>query len=150
MTLQFREPSQFDISYVAERMAYADLVECRAHGLTPYRALQEAVDTSVLAWTGAVNGLPQALFGVSSISLVTGWGRPWFLGTSRARKEARAFLKIAPLYLERISAIFPRLDNYVHRDNAAAIGWLRKMGFVIETEVLNFGGEPMLHFHKGF
>lgn len=148
MTPSFRAPSQFDAWWIAERMAEIDARECAAFGLEPLAALDQAMAQSILCWTGEIGGMPEAMFGVVPANLSTGWGRPWFLGTERARSNARAFLRIAPIYLNRIAAIFPRLDNYVHRDNAAAIRWLERMGFVVETKSTDFGGEPMLHFYS--
>jgi hypothetical protein len=147
--ITFRTPSRFDLWWIAEHMAPIDRLECAAFGLSPIRALNQAYETSILLWVGNVEGMPEAVFGVVPVNLSTGWGRPWFLGTERARSNARAFLEIAPQYLERISAIFPRLDNYVHQDNGAAIRWLRRMGFVVETTPEHFGGQPMLHFYSG-
>lgn len=149
MSLDFRGwPSRFDMWWVAEHMSEIDERECRAFCLDPFEALLRATDQSILCWTGAIDGMPQAVFGVAPVSIGTGWGRPWFLGTDKARKEKKAFLKIAPLYLNRIGAIFPRMDNYIHQENDVAIGWLKKMGFVVDDHAVVFNGEPMLHFYS--
>lgn len=145
----FREPTRFDVGFIGARMAKIDRLECAVYGRSPTEALALAMDASVLCWTGCMNGLPQAMFGVTPVSLLTGWGRPWFLGTDKARKAQREFLTMAPDFLARIEVIFPKLDNYVHQSNGAAIRWLRRLGFVVETELQDHGGEPMLRFYKG-
>lgn len=150
MKVLFREPEPRDPDRVSVLMRPIDIVECRVAGLTPWQALKQSVKTSALCWTGEVDGWPEAMFGVVPISVATGLGAPWFLGSNKARRSARLFLVEAPKYLARIEALFPRLEGHVSMNNDAARRWLVRMGFVVEKSYQIIDGEPMLRFTKGF
>jgi hypothetical protein len=149
--LLIREPQAQDVERIAVCMAEIDVAECRAASHTPWQGLSEAKAMSALVWTGEVDGWPEAMFGVVSGSAVTGLGHPWLLGTTRARRQVRAFMQDAPGYLQRIEALFPRLTGRVAARNTAAIRWLCRLGFVVETHwTIRQQGELMHEFRKGF
>lgn len=151
MTLLIREVRPGDVERVSVLMREVDRAECRAAGQTPWQSLNKAVALSALSWTGELKGWPHAIFGVVSGSAVTGLGHPWFLGSNDARRQQRAFLRVAPGYLGQIELMFPRLTGQVSQRNVAAIRWLRRMGFVVEDRWSFLrGGEPMFDFRKGF
>lgn len=150
MTVAFRKPQPLDVERVATLMREIDRRECKAVGLSPWGALDGAVDASVLCWTGEVDGFPHAMFGVVPSSAATGIGSPWFLGSEEARKNARLFLAEAPKYLAQIEAIFPRLEGRVHVENQAGHRWLLRMGFRVDFRYHTMNGEPLFRFTKGF
>lgn len=150
MIVTIREPQELDVERVATIMREIDRAECRAAGHSPWAALTEARDMSVLCWTGEVDGWPHAMFGVAPVSVMGGVGAPWFLGSDTARKAQRQFLRGAPKYLARIEAVFPKLEGYVSTRNHSAKRWLARMGFQVENEYQVLNGEPMSHFSKGF
>jgi hypothetical protein len=145
-----RDPQDLDVERVSVLMREIDKAECRAAGYSPWAALTEACETSVLCWTGEVDGWPHAMFGVAPVSVMGGVGAPWFLGSEQARRAARLFLREAPKYIARIEAVFPKLEGYVSTRNHSAKRWLARMGFQVENEYHVFNGEPMSHFTKGF
>lgn len=148
--IAIREPQPRDIERIAVTMRPIDVAECRAAGHTPWQALGEAQRSSVLVWTGEVNGWPEAMFGVAPGNIVNGLGYPWFLGSERARKNARGFMHLAPLYLARIEVLFPRLEGTVSVRNTSALRWLVRMGFHVERHyTVLMRGEPMHRFTKG-
>lgn len=149
--ITFREPRAADAHDVAVVMAEIDVAECRAMGFAPWPALYQGMMQSAICWTGEIDGEPNAMFGLVVGSAVTDLGHPWFLGSEKARRNARAFLEIAPDYLRRMEVFCSRLDGHVAQRNRPAIRWLRRMGFVVEEqEPILMRGEPMLRFHKGF
>lgn len=150
MQVLIREPQELDAERVATIMREIDRAECRASGHSPWGALTEAQDMSVLCWTGEVDGWPHAMFGVAPVSVLGGVGAPWFLGSDTARKAQRQFLREAPKYLARIEAVFPKLEGYVSTRNHSAKRWLARMGFQVENEYQVLNSEPMAHFTKGF
>lgn len=151
MTLLIRPPQAGDIERLAVSMAQIDVAECRAAGHGPWQALSRARDESHMVWTGEINGWPHAMFGVVPLSLATGRGAPWFLGSETARTQGRALLKFAPIYLQTMETLYPRLEGHVAERNRRAIRWLRYLGFVVEDHyAVVMRGEPMLHFKKGF
>lgn len=146
--IEFRPARWGDVNAIARRMRTIDAEECRIAGYTPKGALVAGYRQSDMLWTGTVDQRPEAMFGVVCTSLLTGEGRPWMLGTETARANARAFLTLAPAFLAQIEELCPRLENYVHRDNAASIRWLRRLGFVVEPELLHIGTAPVLRFWR--
>lgn len=147
--IEFRAPRPSDVLYIAKRMADMDRLECAAFGRTPRQALDLAVRGSVMAWTASVDGKPLAAFGVTPVSVMSGVGVPWLLCVPEARRHQRAFLERGRPFVQQMQATFPALQNMVHRDNARAIRWLRRLGFTVEAEPVYAGGHPMLPFWRG-
>lgn len=151
MTLAIRPPQPHDVERIAATMAWIDVLECRAAGHSPWQALSRAKEESHMCWVGEIDGWPHAMFGVVPLSLATGRGAPWFLGTEQARTQGKALLKFASVYLDAIEFFYPRLEGHVAERNRRAIRWLRYMGFVVEDHnAVLMRGEPMLRFSKGF
>jgi hypothetical protein len=148
VTLTIRPAVYGDIHRIAARMSAIDRLEVEAGGSTPKDALRRGLKCSVMCWTGLVDDRPEAMFGLVMASALTGEGVPWLLGTDAARRQARAFLAIAPAYVRAMEQITPILSNHVHRDNAASIRWLTRLGFTIEAETVDIGGQPMRRFFK--
>lgn len=125
------------IAPIAENMREADRREVWAsHRHTPHQALARSLDNSQLAWTCLVDGVPAFMWGVARVgSILSDTGAPWLLGTPDIRKVQRDFLRECPGYVVRMQEMFPRLENYVHADNAASIRWLRWCGFTAERDV---------------
>lgn len=114
--------------------------------MQPLDALRRSYETSEVAWTGTVNGKPACMFGVSIVSILTGTGAPWLLGTPEVEKNSIAFLRACRPTVEAMLAVSKDLENYVDARNKVTIAWLRWMGFKIQ-EAKPFGalGRP---FHK--
>lgn len=148
--ISFRRPQRGDVARIARDMAAIDIAECAAFGYGPKAALRSALAASAYAFTGCVDDRAEALFGLSPVSMLEGHGHPWFLGTERARAGSREFLTIAPALLADLAKLYPRMDGWVAARNARAIRWLRRLGFVLDGEMVQSRGETMLRFHKGF
>lgn len=148
--ITYRRPQSGDVERIAAMMHPLDILECRVADHTPWQGLHEARVNSIMCWTAEVDGWPEAMFGVVPANLSTGRGYPWLLGTSLARQHAKAFLTHAPVYLETIEHYFPRLEGMVSTKNTAAIRWLHRLKFVVDTDIQVVREEPMRHFHKGF
>lgn len=146
----FRPVQMGDVEKVAVMMREIDALECRVFGHTPYEGLKLGVTQSAVSWTVEIDGWPEVILGVVPVSLVGGRGRPWLLGTPSAYKARRAFLSMAPEYVAKMEALFPRLDNLIAQRNRTSIRWLQWLGFVVEGKAVHYRGEPMLRFHKGF
>lgn len=135
-----------DIPALARGMRPWDVRECTVFGFTPERALRYSLSGSLMAWTARLDGEPIAMFGAASVSLIEGTGRPWMLGTEAIYQQGRALIRLAPGYVAMMRERFPRMDNLIHRDNDRALRLLRRLGFQIEPEARDVGGEPMVRF----
>lgn len=98
------------------------------------------------AWTAIVDGVPEAMFGVSPIDVLQGRGSPWFLGSDRVFSHARDLLLYGPLFIERWQETFPLMENTVSCENEKAIRLLRRWGAEVGTEHRMIGGVAFVPF----
>lgn len=146
-------PSQpEDIDAIAPRMRDADKVEVMASaGRTPREALLESLDGSEVALTVVIDGIPEIMLGVATISAVTGTGCPWLLGTDAVKKHYREFLRQSPVFLKRLSHGYTRLVNIVDDRNTLSKRWLQWLGFTLaEPRPLGRNKEMFRVFEKRF
>lgn len=126
----------------------ADRREIWASGRhTPYEALTDGLRRSSLCWSGLVDGAPVCLFGVAPLTLLSGTGVPWMLGTDAIETHARAFLRRNRAMVAMMKAPYRRLENAVDARNTLSIRWLGWLGFTIdEPRPLGVDGEMFRRF----
>lgn len=130
---------------IASRLREIDRLECLGH--SPKQALRIGVMASAIAWTAKIDGRPEAMFGVTTISLMEGRGRVWLLMTEDAAKQHRALVRLGRLYTEALHRHYTILENVVHARNDKAIRWLARLGFAIgPVDVIQ--GQPMRPFTR--
>jgi hypothetical protein len=128
------------ILWLAEHMAKADVMEVDAAvGMGPYRALEDSLNRSALAWTGMVDGRPVCMFGVSPIDILCGIGSPWLLGTEEIPRHATTFMRLNRQYIPKMLRLFPRLVNVVDARHERAIRWLKWLGFQFDPAPIAVG-----------
>lgn len=147
-------PATFDhIAPIAAAMRGADRRELAAsHGHSPEQALKASLAWSPLVWTCFVHDEPAFMWGVGATNSVLGrTGAPWLLATEAIRGVERQFSSQSRSYVQRMQDLFPRLENYVHKDNIRSRRWLAWCGFHIEPEPQAYGvnGELFYRFWKG-
>jgi hypothetical protein len=119
------------IGPIASRMRPIDRYECGVFGHSPKTALRQGLLGAHMAWTALIDGKPEAMFGVSTLSILDGLGRPWLLMTEEGAKQRRALVRFGRIYTEAIQRQYTQLHNWVHADNAATIRWLSRLGFAV-------------------
>lgn len=118
--------------HVAENLRDADREEVDASsGMSP----QSAVAVSLMMSTQSYaildrDEVPVALFGATPHPL-PGVGVAWFLGTDGLLREAHSIARQSKDYMDRLSAEYPLLWNYVDERNAVSIRWLKWGGFTL-------------------
>lgn len=120
---------------------------------TPGQCLRYGLAHSRAVFTGRVDGEPVCMFGATPRDLLLGIGVPWMVGTDRLRSwpAQKALLSLSRPCVEAMRAEFPHLVNVVHGDNAAAIRWLRWLGFSIHpAQPYGPDREPFHLFTLGF
>lgn len=148
--LAFRPPRYGDIAAIWPRLREIEALELSATGRSPKDGLRISLRVSVMAWTVTVDGRAEGAFGVAPVSLLSGIGRPWFLGTEDLKFQRRAWLAQGRRHLAAMETAFPLLENIVHRDNILSIRWLERLGFAVDDELVHVGGHPFRRFTKGF
>lgn len=135
-----------DIALLAENMRTSDVAEVRACGHEPLEAVQRSVAHSLLCWSAFADGELACILGCAPISIVSGIGSPWMLGTPVLDAQSRVLVRLTPRYIAEMLKAFPHLVNHVHAHNHTSKRWLRRIGFTL-GEAAPFGalGEP---FHR--
>jgi len=137
-----------DAEHLGTQLRPADAHEVRAYGHTDLvLACQRSVAHSVLCWSAFINGELAAILGCAPVSLVSGIGSPWMLGTPVLDAHARILVRSTPGYIAQMLKAFPHLVNHVHTENVTSVRWLRRLGFTVH-EAQPFGalGEPFHPF----
>lgn len=124
-----------DIEDLAYRMRQADIDEVAACGHTPIGALQSSLARSTHAWTGEIDGQVAAMFGAVPLSLLTGIGSPWFLGSDLITQHPGAFIRHSGSYIRIMLEAYPHLFNLVDARNRKAVRWLKRAGFTLHAPV---------------
>lgn len=116
-------------------------------GMTAKEALRGGLIGSLSVWTVKIDGRPEAMFGVSPVSLVNGKGRPWLLMTDVGAAQHKALVRLGRIYTQAFHQFFPVLENWVHAHNDASIRWLTRLGYAVgPVDVI--AGQPMRHFYR--
>lgn len=136
-----------DVGPIANRMREADRIECAALGRTPKDALRAGLRTSMKPLTVLIDGGPEAMMGVAPVSMLSGRGLIWLLGTDALYREKRAWALLAPRIIDDMLQTFREVENVVAVENERAILFLRHMGFHIGGTVRHHGGVPFVPFH---
>lgn len=145
--IEFVPARLFHVGPVATRMREIDRLECAISGHSPKEALRLSLRSSLLAWTAKIDGRPEAMFGVSTVSLLGQEGSPWLLLTDEGARQAKSLVRDGRRYSDAMQAAFPLLANLVHADNHVAIRWLQRLGYGI-GEPFDAGGHAMRRFER--
>ncbi len=114
--------------------------------LRPRSALVCSVRNSTKAWTAMLDDEPVVMFGVGCVSMMSGVGSPWLLGTDRIRDIRTQFLRDSDWYISEMLEEFPKLTNHVDARNKLTLRWLKWCGFqIFDAEAYGCKGLP---FHR--
>ena len=145
VTIRATEPG--DAELLAANMRASDIAEITACGHPdPLWVARRSVAQSMLCWSAFADGELACIIGVAPVSVISGIGSPWMLGTPVLDANRRVLVRKTPDYIRQMLKAFPHLVNYVHAENATSVRWLRRLGFILH-EAAPFGalGEA---FHR--
>jgi len=108
-----------------------DRAEVLALGREPVEGLLEGLRSAREAWTWRDDGRIICMAGIGPLTLIGYTGVPWLLGSDLVPAHRRAFMVETRRTVARWLTIFPMLSNVVDARYAAAIRWLRWLGFTI-------------------
>lgn len=131
---------------IATRMREIDRIECEAMGHSPKQALRSGFLNSDKVWTAVVDGRPEAMFGVVTVSAIDRTGTPWMLGTDAVYRHGRDLIRLGPYFVAQAVDSSRRLSNLISARNDKAIRLLRAWGFTVERDEVLVGGVPFLRF----
>lgn len=134
--IEIRPTRPEDVDALVDNLRASDLAECQAYGDRDIRGgIQSSVARSLLCWTGLADGEVGSIMGCAPISVVSGVGSPWMLGTPLLDKHSRILVRRTPEYIAQMLIAFPHLMNFVHARNKTSVRWLRALGFTLHDAV---------------
>jgi hypothetical protein len=144
ITIRATQPG--DAELLGANMRASDIAEVRACGHDPHEAARSSVAHSLLCWSAFADGELGCIIGCAPISIVSGIGSPWMLGTPVLDQHSRVLVRLTPRYIAEMLKAFPHLVNYAHAANTTSVRWLRRVGFTLaQAEPYGPLGEP---FHR--
>lgn len=146
------EPATLDHAHaIAAHARKADTDELWTQArATPYQSMRKGIKLTRSATTALMDGEPIAMFGVTPISLLKGWGIPWMVGSTLMDGMAvkRGLLRDARRYFVMWQQGYTFLLNFVDDRNTQAIRWLEWLGFtVLDPQPHGFDGLPFRTFY---
>lgn len=132
---------------VALNMRASDVQEIWCSGkVRPLFALKVSFSISPNAKTIMIDDEPAGIFGISRLSVLSGKGVPWLLGTPQLESISYKFVKRSKIMMGEMAKQYSYLENYVDARNTASIQWLRWLGFdIMEAKPY---GPFQINFHK--
>lgn len=93
------------------------------------RVLLSAYESTEDVYCGYYDDTPVLLFGVVPLDTAQPIGTVWCLGTEEIERHPFPLYRMGRQWVDKLTARYSALANYVHADNALAIKWLRWLGF---------------------
>jgi ribosomal protein S18 acetylase RimI-like enzyme len=128
MRAEVRQAEPPDALRMSTRLREADLLEVKAHHLSPFSALWQGIKESRRCFTATLEGEPILIFGIVHAADEPKTGNIWLLGTDDIKKIGFQFLRESPAYIEEMSQGYDLLTNQVHMENELHIKWLKHLG----------------------
>lgn len=84
---------------------------------------------STICMVALIDGKPEVIFGAGDLSILTGLGAPWLLGSDAIERHRVEFLRQSVHWRDQLLRRYSMLRNIVDCRNRVAIRWLRWLGF---------------------
>ena len=140
------KPTIAMIQSIADDMRQADVDEVWASNHhTPIESLMMGLDISDFATVAECDGEALVIIGLVKRDLLTGSGIVWMLGSNKALKHRKEFLRQTSAIINEMLTICPRLCNMVHSKNKKSMQWLRWLGFTIDDPQPHGPDNEMFH-----
>lgn len=143
-------PTAADLAYMDVHVRDIDRLEfdVMGNGRDFLTSLHELVRLSSKVLVGRWEKRPVVIYGIVPRSLLGAQASPWLVATDDIFDPAiaRAFARHCRPALAGLSEGFDHLWNLVHTDNAAAIRWLRWLGFKFTGYDFDVSGHTFTHF----
>jgi hypothetical protein len=141
---------------LVDQLRKKDEIEILRSGIKPRRALYRAFRNSLMCRTAFVDGEIAAMWGIGvafrpGLSPLSDLGTPWLHTSVAIERIPLFFVRRAKAELAAMFALKRRLESWVDADYAAAIRFLRLLGFTVEKPApIGANGALFCRFHKGF
>lgn len=124
--------------YIAQDMRDADKEELKAQGLTPFEGVFGSMDSSIESFFAVFGSKVLCAFGIAD----TGNGiSVWMLASKEVDKHRRALSRCGMDYIKDKLKEHHELTNYISRNNAKALCYIKHAGAVFDAPVTVNGVE---------
>ncbi len=130
--LTIRDANRADVVYFCDKLRCADQLECAAHGLNPYDALDMSYRQADICRVALIDGTPMAIYGIGKTSNNPRRGNVWLLGTDDIEVFKKTFLQHCKEELKTLMTNYDCAENLMHKDNVVHKRWLKWLGFTVE------------------
>lgn len=123
-------------------------VECLS-GRSALSVIAESFRRSDRCWTVLVDGKPEMIFGVGTVSVIGSVACPWLVGSDIVpKKHTGTFLTASREFVSVLQAKYSTLQNLVHAENRESVRWLKWLGFEL-SEPFDICGQKFKLFRMG-
>ena len=132
---EFVEPTADGIEHIATNLRAADAAELRAasgSGDTPTLIRMSVLSSDSVVMAVNPYGVPVALLGVGTVSLIYNTGCPWLVGTDDLDRYRRALIACGRIYTAAMLQQYACLENHVDARNKRTVAWLQHLGFTLD------------------
>ena len=133
---------------MATRLRQSDIDEIWAtNHIKPFEALYEGWKNSVLSLTIEVSNEPVSMFGIAPTTLTGDEAIIWMLSSDKINSIKKSFIKNNRRFIDMFLSMYPRLENWVSKENKKSVAWLKLLGANMkETEMFGIDKSPFHYF----
>ena len=115
------------IKKLADNLRPEDRRECKAMGLTGFRAILNSFKTSMYSKTVLLGDEVAAMFGVGGTLLGTGY--PWLLTSNAVERAPASFLRETKNHIHEMLNYYTSLSAVMHNDYEKSLKFFSFLGF---------------------
>ena len=139
------ESTEDDIEQIYPFMRQVDKIECECMGFTPREALEVALSSDTVTYTVFdPHDVPFCMFGTGPLN-IQDEGYIWMLSTDSLFDHKYDFIRGSRFVVNTLISPYKSARNFVHKDNKAAIAWLKWCGAEMGKELI-FSDHPFYEF----
>lgn len=98
-------------------------------GISAFELLKSSVENSIESWTVLADETPVAVYGIATVSALSGEACPWLVCTDDIRFAGLTFLRQFRKNMENIKSRFDRLKCMIYNENTEVVRMLEWIGF---------------------
>jgi len=140
-------PQAHHVSLIAKNMRPRDVEEIKVGwGLDADEAIQHALNHSYYARVCFVDMQPLAIYGLSTICVVSQTAQVWIFGTKFIDRHKFSFMKASKVAVRALALHAPRMTNFIDAMDTPAQKWLTAIGGRVILKGVDRGGRVFHQF----
>lgn len=145
--IRYEQGTDRHASLIARCMRPRDIEEIKAGwGLAPYPAILTAIRNSFHVRCAFWEMAPLAIYGLSTVGMLSGSAELWIFGTKHIDAHPLAFARASKRELQKLHKRAAIITNLVDRNDAHATRWLQWLGGIFVMPEQRRGGRVFAQF----